>query len=121
MTRNIMVCIRQGTVGILALAIALAGFAPTVATADLVGTQELLAEERAEEQRSQLIDALEREEIQEQLTALGVEPDTARERVAGMTDQEVQELSGDLEVLPAGAGVGVVTVLLIVLLILLLR
>lgn len=64
------------------------------------------------------MDASARESVRLQLEAYGVSPDLAAERVAAMTDSQLQELSLRMQDLPAGSGaLGIVaTVLVIVLL-----
>lgn len=66
------------------------------------------------------IDAvLAREEVQRELKRLGVDPADAAERVAALTDQELELLAANLEQLPAGGDLlGVVGVVFIVLVIL---
>lgn len=103
----------------LATLIAFAGVFQSTAMAGIVGTNELLAEEQAEVDRAKLLESLERDEVQEQLVAYGVDPAEAQERVANMTDEEVQELAMDIDAMPAGGNVSLVTVLLIVLLVVL--
>jgi hypothetical protein len=44
-----------------------------------------------------------RADVASQLQSLGVDPATARDRVAAMTDQEVQSLAGKIQSMPAGA------------------
>ena len=43
-----------------------------------------------------------REDVQQQLTLLGVDPDEAAERVAGLSDEELRQIAGQLDELPAG-------------------
>ena len=47
-----------------------------------------------------------RQQIIEQLVELGVEKEMAITRVAGMTDQQISELTQKIEELPAGADTG---------------
>jgi hypothetical protein len=61
---------------------------------------------------------LERDTVQRQLVALGVNPADARQRVAALSDSELQSLEQRMDELPAGAD-GALTVLGIVLLVLL--
>lgn len=62
---------------------------------------------------------LARKQVREELERLGVSPDAASERVAALSDRDLQELSDRLEELPAGGSLlGVVGVVFIVLLIL---
>jgi hypothetical protein len=58
---------------------------------------------------------LEREDLQQQLTALGVDVNDARNRVAGLTDAEVARISQRLAELPAGGDVlGVIVLIFII-------
>jgi len=66
------------------------------------------------------IDAvLARDEVRSQLEKLGVDPLVTNERIAALTDQELQTLATDLENLPAGgellAVVGIVFLVLLIL------
>lgn len=96
-----------------------AGLYPLNASADIVGTEQFMAEQQAELDRARILDSLEREDVREQLTAHGVDPANAEERVAGMTDEEVQKLAADMDQMPAGGDVSLVGVLLIVILVIL--
>ena len=52
-------------------------------------------------------------EVRDQMVALGVDPMEADARVASMTDQELAEIAGRLDQLPAGEGIGIGGVLII--------
>lgn len=69
--------------------------------------------------RAGIFSLLEREEVQTQLAARGVDPAQVKARVAAMTDDEVAQLAGQLETLPAGAAdvLGVILAVFIILLI----
>ena len=60
-----------------------------------------------------------RDDVRAQLTALGVDPDHAAQRVDSLTLAELQRLDGQLGQLPAGAGalelIGVVMLVLLIL------
>jgi len=62
---------------------------------------------------------MDRESVQSQLVALGVDVEAAKVRVASLSDAELQQLDGRLAGLPAGAGllevVGIVFVVLLIL------
>ncbi|MDP2795524.1 MAG: PA2779 family protein [Sulfurisoma sp.] len=49
---------------------------------------------------------LARADVQSQLQTMGVSPDTAKDRVAAMTDEEVSRLAGQIQSQPAGAASG---------------
>lgn len=88
------------------------------ARAELIGTAQLLAPS-ADAQRERVDAFLAREDVVEQFEALGVDPAEARLRVAGLTEAELEQLSGRIDELPAGAGaLEVVLLVLIILLIL---
>ena len=71
------------------------------AQAGMIGTDQVVSNAQAE--RAVIQSMLGRTEVASQLQALGVDPNTARARVAAMTDQEILALSGNLDSLPAGA------------------
>lgn len=88
----------------------------TTAQASMVRTPEILADSS----RTALLEKLESKDVQQQLIDMGVDPQSAIKRVQNMTDQEIAEINGRLEELPAGAGFSNLEVLLIVLLVVLL-
>ncbi len=69
--------------------------------------------------RTQIVNMLEREDIQKQLTEMGVDPVAALARVDQMTGQELAQLNGHINELKAGAGVSTVELLLIIILVIL--
>lgn len=87
----------------------------TSAQAAMVSTSKVLADPS----RTNLHEKLERDDIQQQLIEMGVDPESAIKRVENMTDEEIAEIYGQLEVLPAGAGLSTVDLLLIIIIILL--
>ena len=90
--------------------------APT--QAGMIGTGQAIGS--VEAQRGKVQSFVARADVQSQLAALGVEATAVSERVNALTDDEVQQLAGKIDSLPAGADGGlVVTVLLIVLLVIL--
>ena len=60
-----------------------------------------------------MLNFLSRSDVANQLQSLGIEPSTANDRVAAMTDQEVQSLAGRIEAMPAGASDAGVLLLII--------
>ena len=53
--------------------------------------------------RTMVLSLLDRAETAGQLQSQGIDPATARERVAAMSDQEVRTLAQDIQTAPAGA------------------
>lgn len=74
-----------------------------VAQAAIVGTHQLIQQQSQTQQRQTIVAFLDRAEVQQELQNLGVSLDDAKDRVANLTDTEVQMLSGNIEQLPAGA------------------
>lgn len=86
------------------------------ALAGMVGTSEILQPS----DQVQIVNMLEREDVQLQLIELGVDPASAQARVSQLTNAEVSQINGRLAELPAGAGVGTVELLLIIIILILL-
>jgi hypothetical protein len=89
------------------------------AHATIVGTQTVMMESERAATVARVHAALDREAVQSQLEALGVDAADAKARVAALSDAELQQLDGRLAELPAGAGVlevvGIVFVVLLIL------
>jgi len=101
-------------VGSLLLAASLLGAQVAPVQAGMIGTVHLLAAEQGRLDRARLSSLLEREDLQQQLAALGVDVNDARNRVAGLTDAEVARINQRLAELPAGGDVLGVIVLIFV-------
>jgi hypothetical protein len=101
---------------VLCLAVA-APLAPV--QAGIVGTDTAMAMAERAEAVARINDVLMRDDVQSQLQALGVDPQNAMDRVAGLTNAELAQLQSSLNELPAGGDVlavlGVVLVVLLVL------
>lgn len=74
--------------------------------AGMIGTDQLISAGSAQSDRNTVLSTVQRSEVANQLQALGLDPATAKDRVATMTDEEVRTLAGKLEALPAGAASG---------------
>ncbi len=91
-----------------------------VAKAEMVTTDQVIEQVDPSEDRSRAMDFMLREDVQQQLTILGVDPEEAARRVASFSDEEIQQIAGRLDQLPAGEGLGtIVGVILIIFLVLL--
>jgi len=84
------------------------------AQAGMIGTDQV-AGLSAQADRNTVLQFLGRAEVASQLQSLGVDAATVKDRVAAMTDQEVQSLAGKIQSMPAGADSTGVVVLLLVL------
>jgi len=96
-------------------------FAATLqsARAGVIGTEQYLQSLDREETLTRVEAVLARKEVKAELERLGVDTERAAERVAALTDEELETLAADLENLPAGGSLlGTVGVVFIVLLVL---
>ena len=83
--------------------------------AAMIGTDSLLQQEQTQFDRQQLVQMLERGDVQQQLVAMGVDVADAQMRVAQMTDSEVQQLNARLGKMPAGGDIlGIVVLVFLV-------
>lgn len=88
------------------------------AQAKIIDTRVLMASQSSS-QKIQLQDFLAREDVRNKLIELGVSPDDAANRIAALTDQEINQLQLNINDFPAGSGalaiLGIVFLVLIVL------
>ena len=84
------------------------------AQAGMIGTDQVVAA-ASQADRNTVMQFLGRAEVANQLQAMGIDPATAKDRVAALTDHEVQQVANRIQTAPAGAdGLGVVLLLVIV-------
>lgn len=101
--------------GTLLLAASLLGASVAPAQAAMVGTAQVIAAEQGALNRASLASMLEREDLQRQLTAMGVDVQQAKDRVAGLTDAEVARINQQVQKLPAGSdALGVVLTIIVI-------
>jgi len=86
------------------------------AQAAMIGNAELLASDSRQQTRDSLHQLLDRQEAQQQLQALGVDPAWARERVQHLTDSELARINQGVERLQAGGSdvLGVIVLIFII-------
>lgn len=90
-----------------------------LAYADLVSTEQLVAQATVDSKKIEIMSLLEREEIRTQLVGLGVDINDAQSRINSMTEVELNQMYAGLDTLPAGGdGLGIVLTLLLIFLIL---
>jgi hypothetical protein len=88
--------------------------------AEIIGTELALQLEAREATLSRVEALLAREEVRNEMLALGADPAEVQERLAALTDAELQVIEANLTTLPAGGDsifivIGVVFVVLIIL------
>jgi hypothetical protein len=86
-----------------ALVVSLLALSFQTANAGMIGADQAVSAGATQSDRSMVMSVLNRAETTAQLQAQGIDPTMARERVASMTDQEVQALAQDMQTAPAGA------------------
>ncbi len=93
------------------LVASLAGL-PFTAQAGLIGTDEVAVQTggasalTGDAARETVRDFLARADVQQQLQQHGLTSQIAKDRVAALTDAEVQQIAGKIDSLPAGASAG---------------
>lgn len=89
------------------------------ATAGIVGTEQMVAQETRSHTLNRIDAVLAGEAVASQLETWGVAPEVVRERLAAMSDVELQQLASSMETDPAGgdalAVIGIVFVVLLIL------
>jgi len=92
---------------------------PPVAQAALVGTLQAVESGTRSLDLAKVNAALAREQVREQMVALGVDPTVVDARVARLTDSELRSLAERMDQMPAGgdalAVIGIVFLVLIIL------
>ena len=86
--------------------------------AAVVTTQQALSLDQRQGTAASVQAALARDEVEQAMISLGVDPVQARLRVASLSEQELAELAGRLESLPAGGILELIGAVFVVLLIL---
>lgn len=103
--------------GLLASALLLGTTLP--AHAAMIGTTEIMQQDRRGADLARVQTFVERSDVQSRLEAFGVDPLIAADRIDALTDAELQELALNIDTLPAGGdGLGVVLVVLLILVLL---
>jgi hypothetical protein len=109
---------RKAVVYALCLAVFNLG-SPLVARAELVGTLQAVESSTRSQDLAAVSAALARQEVRQQLAALGVDAADIESRVARLTDSELRTLADRMDEMPAGgdalAVIGIVFVVLIIL------
>ncbi|WP_415237905.1 PA2779 family protein [Seleniivibrio woodruffii] len=84
----------------------LAGPVQTAAHAAMISPQTVIDTAKAAEAKEQINTFLAREDVQKSLTAMGISPDEAKARAAGLSDSEAVAFADQMENAPAGGSAG---------------
>lgn len=100
---------------IMALVMVLSSMWAIPASANIIGTGELLTEQRADIDREALMNMLEREDVKSTLASMGVGEQEVRERIQSLTPAELADFKQQLAEAPTGEGVvGIIVLFLLV-------
>ena len=75
---------------------------PFSSHAGMISTDQVVTAQQ-QDARGQVNTYLARADVQSQLQSMGISPESATDRVAAMTDEEVSRLAGQIQAQPAGA------------------
>lgn len=105
----------QSVSAIMTLVMILSSMWAIPASASIVGTGELLTEQRADIDREALMGMLEREDVKSTLVNMGVGEQEVRDRIQSLTPSELADFKQQLAEAPAGEGVvGIIVLFLLV-------
>jgi hypothetical protein len=74
--------------------------------ASLIGTDQVATSAQDQSNRDKVINFVQRGEVAQHLELLGVSSANAADRVNAMTQEEVNQVAGQIDTLPTGAGSG---------------
>lgn len=120
---------RRGFVNSLAFLLSFAmvevSFSQNASAAGMISTSQVVADSSRAANLEKINSFLGREEVRNELVKRGVNPVEASQRIAALSDFEIQKVAGNIDNAPAGAEpvvvIGVTTLLLIIIIILLVR
>ena len=84
-----------------------------IAHAGMIGTDQVVST-ASQADRSTVASFVSRAEVAGQLEALGLDATSAKDRIAALTDAEVQYLAGKIDSMPAGADAAGLLLLLVI-------
>lgn len=114
-----MIFVKRFLSAFLAVSILFTGSIQTVQAA-MITTEQVAAASAfsaaGNDDRSRIVAALSREDVQAAMVARGIDPAQAQGRVAAMTDEEASAVASQLDTAPAGGIIGVIVLIFLVLL-----
>lgn len=90
----------------------------TTASAAVIGTRDALSMQTHQMRLTEVHAVMARADVQQAMIELGVDPVQAQLRVASLSTQELTQLQGQLDSLPAGGILGLIGAVFVILLIL---
>lgn len=112
--QSIRVYLRQISLFMI-LAVGLATTWSTTAVAGVVGTGDVLTEQRADVDRESLMSMLERDDVKDALSTMGVDQSEVENRIQSLTPSELADFNDQLAEAPVGQDVvGIIVLFLLV-------
>ena len=96
------------------LALALMILPYQIGHAGMIGTDQAASPASVQADRNAISSFLSRSQTVDEMQALGLDAQAARDRVAAMTDAEVTTLAGKINALPAGGDGGLALLILVI-------
>ncbi len=87
---------------VMAIVMLLASLPMNLAQAAMVTTDQVIEDSTAADDRARVMDFMAREDVRQELQDLGVDPDEASRRATTLSDDEIRQIAGRLDELPAG-------------------
>ena len=84
-----------------------------IAQAGMIGTDQVVTSS-SQADRNTVLNFVNRADVTGQLQVLGIDPATAADRVAALSDEEVRNLVGKINSMPAGADTGGVLLIILI-------
>lgn len=85
--------------------------------AAMVDNDQLIAQTQHDITKQEVLSNLDRQDVQDELVAMGVDVNDAKHRINQMNDQELAQIAQDFEQMPAGSG-GIIGALLVIFIVL---
>ncbi len=86
----------------MAFVMLLASLPVNLAQAAMVTTDQVIEDSTVADDRARVMDFMAREDVRRELETLGIDPDEAARRTASLSDEEIRQIAGRLDQLPAG-------------------
>lgn len=91
---------------------------PSVSYAGIIGTQTLIENQQSNDSQARVEEFIARDNVREQIIALGVDPAEVQDRLSALTADELRLLEQEINNLPAGGILVIIGIVFVVLIIL---
>jgi hypothetical protein len=91
---------------------------PSVSYAGIIGTQTLIENQQSNDSQARVEEFIARDNVREQIIALGVDPVEVQDRLSALTADELRLLEQEIDNLPAGGILVIIGIVFVVLIIL---